>query len=187
MGGHRTINREGSQPQGRQRAPQQRQEETHHATTQPGIGHAPTGPSSWAPPSTGGAQETPLSPAHRDLFPLLERQIPTREPSKHERWHTATFSKPPAACRLGRVDSQRSVLTAQAPRLSHTKQPLHIPTKRGLPRRLHRRPACQLRHPPHPPIPRDPVWGPNKGTKTPTKPHQKHFRILRPAVGANLQ
>src|ERR1035437_9894612 len=73
-----------------------------------------------------------LSPAHRDLFPLLERQIPTRGPNKHERWHTATFSKPAAARCLRRADRQRSLLAAQALGDLTPKQPLlerQIPTR----------------------------------------------------------
>ncbi len=87
-------------------------------------------------------------PQQRDLLALLKAQIPTRQRLDHERGHSATLSKPPAASRLRGADRKGGLLAAQPLRDLMPEQPLDVAPQRRLARRLHRRPARQLGHPP---------------------------------------
>src|SRR5665648_167834 len=93
----------------------------------------------------------PRRAQQRDLLALREGQVPTREPAELERRHAATLAEPPAAGGLRRTDRDPRVLAGQSPRDEDPELALDLPSKRRRPRRLHRRPASQLLHPPRRP------------------------------------
>ncbi len=73
-------------------------------------------------------------PQQRDLLALLKAQVPTRQRLDHERGHSATLSKPPAASRLRGADRKRGLLAAQPFRDLMPEQPLDVaPQRRACP------------------------------------------------------
>ncbi len=81
-----------------------------------------------------------------DLLPLGERQVAARD-SKIDLRHPASMPEPPRPHRRRCPDSDRRILTGQPLGDLKPEQSLDLPPRRRPPRRLHRRPPSQLRHP----------------------------------------
>ena len=84
----------------------------------------------------------------RDLLSLSEAQIPTTNRPKIHRRHPATLPEPPTARGLGHPDRERGLLAGNPRRDHRPELPLDLSAQRRRARRLHRRPARQLLHPP---------------------------------------
>ena len=114
--------------------------------------------------STAIAQAAGRSPAPRHPAPSTARSPPAPRNDRYRPDSGASMNvgipprsrnhRLPAACDTPTASAASSLLNPLA--ISPPEQPLDITPQRRLPRRLHRRPARQLRHPPSRPAHRNP-------------------------------
>src|SRR5690606_5898977 len=90
----------------------------------------------------------PPGPHQRDLLPLIQRQVPTRQRHATDISHPASLTEPPRSNRLRHAHAQRRLLAGDTLGDQPPERPPLLPAPRGRSaRRTHRRPASNLRRP----------------------------------------